>query len=121
MVDGVLGTGLSRPASGLLARVFEDINDADVEVMAVDIPSGLAGDSAEIPGPCLAADHTVTFVRPKIAHVFPPAETLCGEVHVADISIPAEAITRQRVDLSLIEECELLPAPAAAPRRDPQG
>lgn len=109
VVDGVLGTGLSRPASGLLAGVFENVNDADVEVMAVDIPSGLAGDSAEIPGPCLAADHTVTFARPKIAHVFPPAATLCGEVHVADISIPDEAITRQRVDLSLIEEDELLP------------
>ena len=109
VVDGVLGTGLSRPASGLLARVFEDINDADVEVVAVDIPSGLAGDSAEIPGPCVAADHTVTFVRPKIAHVFPPAEALCGEVHVADISIPAEAVARQRIDLSLLEPAELVP------------
>jgi NAD(P)H-hydrate epimerase len=109
VVDGVLGTGLSRPASGLLANVIEDINNADVEVMAVDIPSGLAGDSAEIPGPCLAADHTVTFVRPKIAHVFPPAEALCGEIHVADISIPAEAVARQRVNLSLIEGGELVP------------
>jgi len=109
VVDAVLGTGLSRPVSGLLAEVFEEINDADVEVMAVDIPSGLAGDSAEIPGPCLAADHTVTFVRPKIAHVFPPAATVCGEVHVADISIPDEAVARQRVDLSLIEPVELLP------------
>jgi NAD(P)H-hydrate epimerase len=109
VIDGVLGTGLSRPAEGLLARVFQEINDADVEVMSVDIPSGLAGDSPEIPGPCLAADHTVTFVRPKVAHVFPPAEALCGEVHVADIAIPPEAVARQRVGLSLIEPGELLP------------
>jgi NAD(P)H-hydrate epimerase len=109
VVDGILGMGLSRPVSGLLAKMFEDINDADVEVMAVDIPSGLAADSPEVPGPCLVADHTVTFVRPKIAHVFPPAETLCGEVHVADISIPSEAVAQQRVDLSLIEKRELLP------------
>lgn len=109
VIDGILGTGLSRPVERLLEKVFEDINRADADVVSVDIPSGLSGDSAQIPGPCIAADYTVAFARPKIPHLFPPAEALCGELHVVDISIPAEAVTAERVDLDLLEEAELVP------------
>jgi NAD(P)H-hydrate epimerase len=109
VVDGILGTGLSRPVEGLLAKVFRDVNDSEAEVVAVDIPSGLSGDSAEIPGPCLAADHTVTFARPKVPHIFPPAEALCGRLHVVDVSIPHEAVEAEGVDLHLMREADLLP------------
>ncbi len=109
VVDGILGTGLSRPVEGLLAQVFEDVNRADAEVVAVDVPSGLSGDSAEVPGPCIAADYTVTFARPKIPHIFPPAEALCGDLRVVDISIPPEAVAAERPDLDLLDEAALVP------------
>jgi NAD(P)H-hydrate epimerase len=109
VVDGILGTGLSRPVDGLLAKVFEDVNGCGADVVAVDIPSGLSGDSGEVPGPCIAADYTVTFARPKIPHIFPPAEALCGELHVVDISIPSEAVAAEKVDLDLLDEADLVP------------
>jgi ADP-dependent NAD(P)H-hydrate dehydratase / NAD(P)H-hydrate epimerase len=109
VVDGILGTGLSRPVQGLLKTVFQDVNDADAEVVAVDVPSGLSGDTAEVPGPCIAADYTVTFARPKIPHLFPPAEALCGDLHVADISIPREAVIEQKARLDLLERGDLVP------------
>jgi ADP-dependent NAD(P)H-hydrate dehydratase / NAD(P)H-hydrate epimerase len=108
-MDGILGTGLSRPVEGLLARVIEDVNRSDADVVAVDIPSGLSGDTAQVPGPCIAADYTVTFARPKLPHVLPPAEALCGELHVVDISIPPEAVAAEGVDLELLEEASLVP------------
>ena len=109
VVDGILGTGLSRPVEGLLAAVFEEVNAGSADVVAVDIPSGLSGDVPEVPGPCIAADYTVTFARPKIPHVFPPAETLCGELHVVDVSIPRAAVEAEKADLELIEEASLVP------------
>ncbi|PYS96645.1 MAG: bifunctional ADP-dependent NAD(P)H-hydrate dehydratase/NAD(P)H-hydrate epimerase [Acidobacteria bacterium] len=109
VIDGILGTGLSRPVQGLLARVFADVNQAEAEVVAVDVPSGLSGDTGEIPGPCIAADATVTFARPKMPHVFPPAEALCGDLHVADISIPPQAVAAERIDLLLQQESDLVP------------
>jgi len=99
IVDGILGTGLSRPVQGFLASVIEDVNAARALVLAVDVPSGLSGDSFEIPGPCLRADHTVAFVRPKLPHVFPPAESMCGRLHVVDIGLPNEAVAAEAVDL----------------------
>ena len=109
VVDGILGTGLSRPVEGLLAGVFGEVNAAEADVVAIDIPSGLSGDTAELPGPCISADYTVTFARPKIAHLFPPAEAQCGELHVADIGIPAAAVEAEKVDLGLIESSALVP------------
>lgn len=114
VVDGILGTGLSRPVTGLLARVFQAINRSGVEVVAVDIPSGLSGDSDGLPGPSIRASHTVTFARPKIPHVLPPARERCGTVHVADISIPREAVAAEPGTLELLDAA---PLAAALPRR----
>ena len=116
IVDGILGTGQSRRVAGLLAQVFEDVNSSRAEVVAVDIPSGLSGDSNEVPGPCIRADHTVTFARPKVPHLFPPAEPMCGVLHVADIGIPREAVVAEKADLDLMDAAELAPL---VPRRRP--
>ncbi|HXU12475.1 MAG TPA: NAD(P)H-hydrate dehydratase [Candidatus Binatia bacterium] len=116
IVDGILGTGLTRPVAGLLARVFREVNDARALVVSIDVPSGLSGDTGEIPGPCIKADHTVTFVRPKWPHVFPPAEALCGTLHVRDIGIPDEAVAAEKVDLDLLDAAGLAPL---LPKRRP--
>src|SRR6185295_7492302 len=107
IVDGILGTGLSRPVGGFLASVIEDVNRSRALLVAVDVPSGLSGDTHSIPGPCIRADHTVTFVRPKLPHVLPPAEEMCGRLHVVDIGIPNEAVAAERVDLDLLQPEEL--------------
>ena len=102
LVDGILGTGLSRPVGGLLARAFGEVNASRVPLVAVDVPSGLSGDSGSIPGPALVADHTLTFARPKWPHVFLPARGLCGRVVVADVSIPGAAVAQEGAFLELI-------------------
>jgi NAD(P)H-hydrate epimerase len=116
IVDGILGTGLSRPVQGFLASVIEEVNQARALVVAVDVPSGLSGDTQEIPGPCVRADHTVTFVRPKLPHVLPPAEQMCGRVQIADIGLPHEAVVAEGIDLDLLQAEELA---ALIPKRRP--
>ena len=116
IVDGILGTGLSRPVAGFLARVFREVNQTRALVVSVDIPSGLSGDTGEIPGPCIKADHTVTFVRPKLPHVFPPAEALCGTLHIRDIGIPDEAVAAEKARLDLLDAAGLGPL---LPKRRP--
>lgn len=109
VVDGILGTGLSRPVQGLLARVFEEVNRSDADVVAIDIPSGLSGDDVGVPGPCIHADHTIALARPKLPHLFPPAAALCGDLHVADIGIPPGAVRAGAAWLHLLEEADLVP------------
>ena len=92
VVDALLGTGLSGAARGLAATIIEDVAGAGHAVVAVDLPSGLSGDSADVPGPVLSAEISVALCRPKIAHVLPPACLHAGRVEVVDIGIPARAV-----------------------------
>ncbi len=116
VVDALFGTGLTRPVEGLPARVIDDVNRSGAAVVAVDIPSGLDASCARIIGPAIEADLTVTFARPKPAHLLPPAEGLTGDLVVVDIGIPASAVARTKPDLHWV-----LPEEAAAivPERDP--
>ncbi|HEY6843664.1 MAG TPA: NAD(P)H-hydrate dehydratase, partial [Thermoanaerobaculia bacterium] len=64
--------------------------------------------------PCVQANVTVTFAAPKMCHVFEPAAVLCGEVVVADISIPDAAIQDENVTLALTTPADV--RPLLAPR-----
>jgi hydroxyethylthiazole kinase-like uncharacterized protein yjeF len=109
VLDAIFGTGLIKPAKGLYAKVIEDINASEAYTIAVDIPSGLSSDSFQIFGPCVAADLTITLAAPKIAHVFPPAEEMVGELVVADISVPPELFEDDKLKLELVEEEQIFP------------
>jgi hydroxyethylthiazole kinase-like uncharacterized protein yjeF len=85
VLDGLFGAGLSRPLSGDAAFAVEQVNASGAKVVAIDVPSGVAGDAGEPPGPAIRADVTVTFGVKKIAHVLHPAASLCGEVLVTEI------------------------------------
>jgi hydroxyethylthiazole kinase-like uncharacterized protein yjeF len=107
VVDALFGTGLTKPLSGLFARLVEGLNEVPRPRVAVDIPSGLSGSSAEPPGPHLRADLTVTFAAPKLAHVFPPAADAVGELVVADLGFPPRLVEEAEGDLHLLVGEEL--------------
>jgi hydroxyethylthiazole kinase-like uncharacterized protein yjeF len=85
VLDGLFGAGLSRPLSGEAAFATEQVNVSGAKVVAIDVPSGVSGDTGEIQGPAVRADVTVTFGAKKPAHVLHPAASLCGEVLVTEI------------------------------------
>ena len=115
VVDALFGTGLSRPLAGLPARIVADINSAPSFVAALDVPSGLFASEARVPGPAVRADLTITFARPKPAHLLPPAEDYCGDVIVVDIGIPRAAVAATAPDLHWVTRGD---AAALAPERD---
>ncbi|WP_277656988.1 NAD(P)H-hydrate dehydratase [Seleniivibrio woodruffii] len=92
-VDALFGTGLKRPLEGFYEELVYSMNLSAEYIASVDIPSGLSGDSWLVEGTAADADLTVTFARPKYPHVMYPARKLCGEVIIADISIPDFAIS----------------------------
>jgi NAD(P)H-hydrate epimerase len=93
VVDAMFGAGLSRPLDGEARAVVQAVNRMKLPVVAIDVPSGLHGDTGKPLGEaCLTATITVTFFRKKPAHVLLPGSHLCGEVVVADIGIPDKAL-----------------------------
>jgi len=89
-IDALFGAGLDRPLPSEVARLVRRLNAAHTPVAAIDVPSGLAGDTGRaVDGIALAATLTVTFHRRKPAHALEPGRSLCGEVIVADIGLGA--------------------------------
>ena len=92
VVDALFGAGLDRPLSAALARLARALERSGESVVAIDTPSGVAGDTGRPLGnSSFRAALTVTFHRRKIAHVLQPGRALCGEVVVADIGLGATA------------------------------
>ncbi len=89
VVDAIFGTGLSRSVAGRFADAIEAINDSGLPVVAVDIPSGLSGESGRPLGTAVKADLTVTMAFPKTGHVLYPGREYTGTLEVWDIGIPA--------------------------------
>ncbi len=90
VIDGIFGVGLSRPVSGFFAKVIECVNQASKDVISVDIPSGLDGDSGKILGACVKAKITGTLGVAKRGLFKNDGPKYAGEVRVIDISIPRE-------------------------------
>lgn len=87
IVDALFGAGLSRPLEPLAEALLRAAEAASAPLVAVDLPSGLAGDTGKPLGYAPRAALTVTFQAHKRAHVLEPGRSLCREIVVADIGV----------------------------------
>ncbi len=86
--DALLGTGLDRAVTGRYGEAIDFLESCGVPVVAVDIPSGIDGETGQVLGKAASADLTVTFGFAKIGQCLDPARELCGPLLVIDIGIP---------------------------------
>ncbi|WP_264601266.1 NAD(P)H-hydrate dehydratase [Rhodobium gokarnense] len=89
IIDALFGAGLARPVTGAAADLIEAVNADPASVLAVDLPSGVSGETGLAQGAAIRADATVTFFRRKPGHLLYPGRGLCGPVDVHDIGIPS--------------------------------
>jgi len=92
VVDAIFGAGLDRVLEGVAKETLALATKRGMPIVAVDVPSGLMGNTGESLG-AVGAILTVTFFRKKPGHLLLPGRTLCGEVVVADIGIPGSVLS----------------------------
>ena len=117
-IDALFGTGLSRPLEGAARTACEALQalaEAGVPVVAVDIPSGLNGETGQVMGAAVRACETVTFHRPKPGLYLGQGPDYAGEITVADIGLTApEAAPLDDADgMRVLERCDRLLLPRA--------
>ncbi len=114
IVDALLGTGISREVGGLYREVIKAINASGKPVVAIDIPSGVDGNTGKIWGTAVRAQLTVTFGAPKRGNLLYPGAGLTGQLYLCRISFPPELSGRNEIRVAINE-------PAPLPPRRPDG
>jgi len=106
VIDALFGAGLARPVPPTVAAVIALVDEAKIPVIAVDLPSGIDGESGRVLGAAFRAAHTVTFMTRKPGHLLMPGRDYCGTLEVFDIGIPGR-IVRAHADHTLAENVPL--------------
>lgn len=102
-VDGLFGTGLTRPLDGSVAALVERLNASGRAMLALDVPSGLDADSGTRTGTCVRADATISFVGWKRGLFTADAADVCGARELATIDLPPAAYATVPVDAELLD------------------
>ncbi len=95
VVDAIFGTGLSRDVEGVEAEWIRRINACRanargaVQVVSIDLPSGLCADTGAVLGACIEADVTIALALPKLGLTLEPGRSAAGRILVANIGIEA--------------------------------
>jgi hydroxyethylthiazole kinase-like uncharacterized protein yjeF len=89
-VDAMVGTGFKGALSGPLAEAADLLDLGPAPVLAVDIPSGVNGETGAVEGFAVGADKTVTLAALKTGLLLQPGAQYAGDVLVEDIGIPDE-------------------------------
>lgn len=119
VIDSILGTGLSGPARGLAKDVIAAVNRAMVNVVAVDVPSGLVGEGEQPEDAvCVQAQVTVTIGLPKVNLILGEGCRRAGIISIAAIGFPRDLLESDELQVNLLTEEGVA---AALPKRDPEG
>ncbi len=92
LIDGLLGTGISSSVCAPYTSAIKTMNTSQAYTVAIDIPSGLDGQTGARLGSAVEADLTVTFGCPKIGLYVGDAIDLVGQIEVVDIGIPSQYV-----------------------------
>ena len=103
LVDAVLGTGLVGEVRGVAEKVIEIINRPEIPVIAVDVPSGICGETGKILGSAVKAQQTVTMALPKTGLLLYPGVEYVGELFAADIGMPVNLIQSIEAEAELLD------------------
>lgn len=112
LLDGMFGSGLTRPLEGLYAEIVHAFNHSNLAVWSIDMPSGAFADSLQ-EGPVLVSDLVISLQIPKRVFMFPESRAFMKEFIVLEIGLDEE--------FEMMEPCEwyfMEDAPVILPERD---
>jgi len=105
LLDGLYGSGLSRPLEGFVCSVIDWINQSGVEVVSIDLPSGLLCDLNHYnSGAIVKATYTLTLEFPKLALFFRENEPYFGNWEIIPFGLSEKAIDEIKTDYFFLEQ-----------------
>ena len=108
LVDALLGTGLQGEVRSPFAYAIEAMNQSNLPILSVDIPSGLCADTGRILGSAVRADVTVTLIGRKRGLFTARAAECCGELMFDQLQVPVDIYNKVGLGVELLQWQNLL-------------
>src|ERR1035437_722211 len=111
VVDGLFGSGLNRPLTGIFAEAVRWINQSGCRVVSIDVPSGLSGEENKLTDKpvIVKADITFSLQFPKLAFFMAENEPYVGRWEMPLIGIHPNAIEQTPTDFYYLQEKDIQP------------
>lgn len=106
IIDALLGYNLKGNPKEPIATFIHLANLSHIPILAVDIPSGLNGNTGEAFDPAIQATTTLTLALPKVGLLTDKARNYVGELYVADLSVPEAVYEKFNIHIPNIFEYE---------------
>lgn len=113
LVEGIFGVGLTREVTGIYKDVIEKINQAEKPVTAIDIPSGISGDTGKILGCAVKATVTITFGGYKRGHLLYPGKEYCGKTKLVQMGFHQKTLREFATAFTMEDEDDWMPKRSA--------
>lgn len=109
IIDGLFGSGLSKPLEGGFAQVVQLLNSSPAQIVSIDIPSGMMGENnSNFNRPnIIHANLTLSVQLPKLSFLFPENSDLVGEWILVDIGISKDFLDKADTPYTIVEEQEI--------------
>ncbi len=112
IIDAMFGTGVDRNIEGTYRDAIHLLNESKKKVFAIDIASGINGDTGREMGISVKADYTVTYGLPKIGNLLYPGYGRGGKLYVSHISFPPSLYDSDSINVEIA-------GPIPLPEREP--
>jgi NAD(P)H-hydrate epimerase len=107
IIDALFGTSFRGSLKGKYLDAVRWCNEQTGVKVAVDIPSGLNGETGDVQTDAFRADVTVTLSDPKLGLYCGRAKEFTGQVVVADIGLPVSAVEKNAGNIFLTERDDI--------------
>lgn len=99
VIDAIFGTGFKGAPRGIYQKAITMINRLSGYKVAIDIPSGVNGDSGSVEGLAVKANTTITMGLIKTGHLLYPGRQYCGDVKIVNLGVSYDKISNSKTFL----------------------
>ncbi len=102
IVDALLGTGLNSDVTGPMKQLIEQVNEAGLPVLSIDVPSGINATTGALQGVAVQAKTTLSMIAFKQGLFTGAGPAYAGAVRLAPLSVGKNVLSSQEPNSRLV-------------------
>ena len=103
IIDAIFGIGLNREIDSSIQEIIQTLNNKNLPIISLDIPSGINPDDGRIMGQAINAEMTITFMFKKLCFFLGEGSNYSGFIKYSDLEVSCCNEFLDNCDLNIID------------------